>query len=354
MKSLINLIFVLLFFVAKSQAQTELNWTPSASVEGRENWSLLLNRALEADRKHKYTGPWEQSMLFFEAQAVNPETGLAAVRNHIATQGEDGSCSDGNNLPLWILAVEDYAKNSGNRGISKEFFTAIIRQIDWLEKNAKSGSGYKFSGEEGKYYPESGNGASVEATTMAFLAYDHAAKWAIRSGSDPKPYSARAKEIQTYINNQLWNESLNGYTDEGSTQITAETIWPMALFASTPPKARAICDTYLLKTGWFLTKHPMPLKQGEATVENTYTYWAARGAWMFGRHNACTTLITEALNDAAKQASVQSTVWRWYSAKGANPANLKRNGKANEKNYAGTNPIWAMVAFYDFVLKNKI
>jgi hypothetical protein len=164
-----------------------------------------------------------------------------------------------------------------------------------MEKNCKAGEGDKFPGEEGKYYPETGNGASVEATSMAYLLYNHAAMWSIRIGSDPKEYAAKAKAIQTFINTNLWKESLNGYTDEGSNTVTAETIWPMALFASTPPKARAICDTYILKQNWFLTKHPMPLQKGDEAVENTYTYFAARGAWMFGRHNACLTLITESL-----------------------------------------------------------
>lgn len=344
----------LLLFGAAAQAQTEVNWTPTTNLGGKENWTLLLNKSLEANRKHKYAGAWEQSIMFFELQAVNPASGLEALKSHIATQNEDGTFKDGNNLPLWVLAVEDYVKNHGNRKVSEPFFAPLLRQIDWMEKNCKAGEGYKFPGEEGKYYPESGSGASVEATSMAYLLYNHAAMWSIRIGSDPKDYAAKAKAVQTYINTRLWKDNLNAYTDEGSNTVTAETIWPMALFASTPPKARAICDTYILKTNWFLTKHPLPLEKGDAAVENTYTYFAARGAWMFGRHNACLTLISESLNDAAAVANNQNAIYRWYAAKGGNPSNLKNKGTANEKGYAGTNPIWAMIFWYDFVLKNKI
>jgi len=354
MKTITFFIFFVSCFSNATIAQTDLNWTPTTNIGGKENWTLLLNKSLEANKKHKYEGAWEKSILLFELQAVNPEAGLAALNTHVATQNEDGTFTDGNNLPLWVLAVEDYVKNHGTRKASQPFFTPLLRQIEWMEKNCKAGEGYKFPGEEGKYYPETGNGASVEATSMAYMLYNHAAMWSIRIGSDPKEYSAKAKAIQTFINTQLWKESLNGYTDEGSTTITAETIWPMALFASTPPKARAICDTYILKQNWFLTKHPMPLQKGDAAVENTYTYFAARGAWMFGRHNACLTLITESLNDMAAVTNSKNAIYRWYAAKGGNPSAIKNKGVANQKGYAGTNPIWAMVAWYDFVLKNKI
>jgi len=342
-KSIFRIILIALFSISLNNVHSQTidvaDIEKKAEALGHSNW----DDALVAHSKHTadvtLTGLAYQTR-FFDVMGANPDVALELIRKHVAKQNADGSFPPDINDPLWVLAVEDYIKATNRREVSNEFWPIMKKYLTWYEENKHvvAGSIYKDGGKE------------IRATCLAFLLYDVANRWSIRARDGSSEYGVKAKSIRNTIETKFWNTSKKTFTDEDG-KVTIELIWPMVVGACTIPQVTPTVN-YLLNPAFFFTKHPCPETPGAATVSNLYTYWAARGVWNQGRSNGAINIIVPAMNDVAAQYSKTKHLYKLYSAKGG--VALQHNKKDAHTADAGNNPLIAIAALYEYMLKNKL
>jgi hypothetical protein len=281
--------------------------------------------------------------------------------------------------PLWVVAADDYLRQTGDHEHLRDFFAAVTRQIGWFEQARRAQpDGFFYTDirdhkwesgvDEGVRFDSAARGpkACIDATCHVYQLCDFAAKWAAMLGEDPAPWAARAERLRHFITTRLWDERSGFFYDiwaiEDPKQQTGafEGLWPLIVGAAEPEQARRVIDGWLLNPKRFLTKHPIPtvavddpkfeLRMWRGPSWNSMTYWAARGCVRYGRADAAVRLLEPALDDTAAQFGRTGTIWEFYHPFGGHPEDLHRKPQTKRNqpwtDYLGHNPVLAMTRMW--------
>lgn len=282
--------------------------------------------------------------------------------------------------PLWVVAVQDYIKTTGDKTHLADFFTALVRQLSWFENSRKAESeGFFYNDillkrwesgvDEGIRFDKTGLGkwACIDATSHVYQLYHFAALWAVELGTDARFFKKRESELLAFIQNELYVPDDNMFydawavNDQSLRSMAFENLWPLMAGAATKEQADKLIDLYVLNPDVFFTDHPastvgrndpdFELRMWRGPAWNSMTYWVARGCLQYGRQEAAKLLLEKALDDSAKQFGLTGTIWEFYHPFGGNPSDLKRKPQTKKnipcKDYLGHNPLIAMAVMYD-------
>lgn len=281
--------------------------------------------------------------------------------------------------PLWVVAADDYYRQTGSRSDLETFFQAAVRQLAWFESRRRAdGAGFYYldilgrtweSGvDEGVRYATvpPGKPACVDATSHVYLLTDHAARWARELGRDPRALERSADELRRFIQGELFDPETGFFYDAWSVRDPArrvrsfEGFWPVIVGAATDEQARRVIDGHLLDRASFFTDHPIAtvsvqaprfeLRMWRGPAWNCVTYWAARGCLRYGRPDAAARILEKALDATAVQFERTGTLWEFYHPFGGPPEELKRKPHTEFnrpcRDYAGHNPLFAMARLH--------
>jgi hypothetical protein len=319
-----------------------------------------------------------------------PEHARNQLRNELAGQQSDGlipgvvtfdatgkaSWKDSKGFPpLWVVSVDACIEASSDNGFLPECLDALRQQIGWFEKHrAAPGGGFYYldvmqntweSGmDEGIRYDQrpAAPSASVDASAHVFMLYEHAARWSRKLGQPHSLWEDKAKNLQQFIQHELWDEQTGFFYDRwvvrqpAQRHLAFEGMWPVVTGAATDGQARRMIDEHLLSPKEFFTSHPITtvalndpkfeLRMWRGPAWNCMTYWAARGCLRYGRKDAARRLLEAALDDTAAQFKHTGTIWEFYHPQGGDPRSLLRKTKGRRipcEDYLGHNPLFAMV-----------
>ena len=282
--------------------------------------------------------------------------------------------------PLWVVAIQDYIDQTGDKTFLKDFYTALVRQITWFENNRKAdGEGFFYNDillkrwesgvDEGIRFDKTdmGKWACIDATCHVFQLYHYAAIWAKELGIDSDFFKKREYDLLKFIRNKLYVEKDNMFYDiwavnnSSLRNIAFENLWPMIVGAATKVQTDKLIDLYILNPNIFLTAHPIStvgkndpkfeLRMWRGPAWNSMTYWVARGCISYGRKDAAKVLLEKALDDSAVKFKETGTIWEFYNSLGGSPTDVKRKPQTKQntpcKDYLGHNPLIAMALLYD-------
>jgi putative isomerase len=299
------------------------------------------------------------------------------------------------NPPVWVVAADDYLKQTGNdRALMAEFLKTARLQLGWFERERRAQpEGFLYldvvnhkweSGvDQGIRFDASGlasahpaSTACVDATAQVYQEYMYAARWAHLLGMDATELERRAGVLRTFIQTRLWDPQNGFFYDswvlDGSVKGLARTnsfegIWPVVVGAATPAQAQRVIIEWLLRKDRFFTPHPIStvaasdpkfeLRMWRGPVWNSMTYWAARGALRYGRPDAAHKLLEPALDDTAAQFTRTGKLWEFYSPFDGHPEDLKRKPETSRNlpftDYLGHNPLLAMARMWQATAPTK-
>lgn len=284
--------------------------------------------------------------------------------------------------PVWVAGVQDYLDQTGNLEVLPQFYKALLRQIDWFEKNRKART-------SGFYYNdillrkwESGIDcgirfddapadklACIDATSHVYWLYKHAARWAQALGNEASAFEQRALKLREFIQTELYCEEdgmfydIWAIEDPSLRHVCVESIWPVVTGAASDAQAQRYIDEYLLNPDAFFTVHPIAsvgrtdpkfeLRIWRGGAWNSMTYWALRGCLDYGHPTAARQLAEQALDDTARQFDRTGTIWEFYHPDGGRPEDVLRKGDGPDSkpcpDYLGHNPVIEMARIYDRV-----
>jgi len=285
--------------------------------------------------------------------------------------------------PVWVLAVIEYIKQTGDKEVIKTFYTPLVQQISWFENERKAaGEGFYYNDilknwesgiDQGIRFDIDGLGewACVDATSHVYLLYRTAAEWAEILGFPSEWAVKRANELQIFIRDSLYAEDDGFFYDSWAIKndtlrhLTFEAMWPLVVGAASTEQANRFIGEYLLDTTCFLTPHPIStvgkrdpefkLRMWRGPAWNSMTYWAAIGCINYGRKDAALIILEKALDDSAVQFNRTGTVWEFYHPLGGKPEDVARKPKKQPnmpcRDYLGHNPLIAMARLYDSLTK---
>jgi len=290
------------------------------------------------------------------------------------------SKEDEGHPPVWVVAVDDYVAQTGNKSVLKDFYAALIRQISWFENNRRAnGEGFFYNDivkrrwesgvDMGVRFDEANLGpqACIDATSHVYSLYKHANKWGKELGVKSDFYNKRENELKTFINDSLFDAKTGSYFDSWSVKdkskqhFVLENFWPMMVGAISKERADFIIDEYLMNPKHFLSEHPITtvsmsdpkfeLRMWRGPAWNSMTYWAARACIKYGRYDAAKILLKRALDSTANQFNKTGKIWEFYHPNSGNQKDVKRKSH-NKPNmpcpdYLGHNPLWAMYKLYE-------
>jgi hypothetical protein len=291
----------------------------------------------------------------------------------------DWSKKDVGHPPVWVIAVQDYVEQTGNKEILKTFYTPLIRQITWFENMRKAETeGFFYNDilikkwesgvDQGIRFDDTGMGAwaCIDATSHVYLLYKMANLWAEELGLNHEYLGRREKELKKFIQNDLYSVEdgmfydIWAIRDESLRQTAFENMWPIVTKAATPAQANRFIDEYLLNPDVFFSEHPMTsvgiknpkfeLRLWRGPSWNSMSYWAARGCMNYGRYDAVVKILERALDATAKKYTETGTVWEFYHPFGGSQEELQRKPHTEYnmpcKEYLGHNPVFAMARLY--------
>lgn len=285
--------------------------------------------------------------------------------------------------PVWVLAVNEYIKLTGNKEVIKTFYTPLVQQISWFENERKAeGEGFYYNDilknwesgiDQGVRFDidELGKWACIDATSHVYLLYRTVAEWASELDFPSAWAEKRQNELKKFIRDSLYVKEEGFFYDiwavknKSFRHLTFEAMWPLVVGAATPEQANKFINEYLLDTTCFLTPHPIStvgkrdtefkLRMWRGPAWNSMTYWAAIGCLNYGREDAALKILEMALDDSATQFMRTGTVWEFYHPLGGNPEDVARKPKKQPnmpcRDYLGHNPLIAMALLYDSILK---
>ena len=338
-------------------------------------------------------GHWDIVHQILDSLPQMPQHALLQLQNNLAAQQEDGLVpgtimfiddkprwgTDCGHPPVWPVAVQDYLDLAG-RERTREFFTALVRQIDWFENNRKaSGGGYFYldiltrrweSGvDDGVRFDKAPEEklACIDATCHVFWLYRHARDWAKDLGEDPGPYALALERIGGFIKQELYDAKSGYFHDAWSVRepdgrhIAFEGMWPMVVGAATRDQATHLIDEYLINPRHFFTDHPMAtvsrqdplfeLKLWRGPAWNSMTYWFARGCLENERPDAARLLLAGALDATATQFARTGAIWEYYHPFLGQQDELERKPYTDQnvpcQDYLGHNPLFAMARLWE-------
>lgn len=345
-------------------------------------------------------GHWDLTQERFDAMRADPEHVRRQIVNELAGQQDDGlipglvtfgvSGHPGAEVltgsdkpvwksakafpPVWVMAVDAYVEQSGDRAVLGRALDAAVRQIGWFEtKRAVPGGGFYYldvvsdvweSGvDEGIRFldrPAEAE-ACVDASAHVYLLYDHAARWSRQLGRPAGVWAAKAEALRRFIQTELWDEQTGFFYDRwavrapGKRHLTFESMWPVVVGAATSEQAGRVIREHLLNPREFFTPHPLAtvavsdaayeLRMWRGPVWNSMTYWAARGCLRYGDRDAARQLVERALDGTAAEFARSGTIWEFYHPMNGAQGELKRKPSGrNEpcRDYVGHNPLFAM------------
>jgi len=280
--------------------------------------------------------------------------------------------------PVWVVAVDDYVNQTGDTNALKTFYAALVRQIDWFERDRKADTeGYFYTDilnhkwesgvDEGVRFDDAGLGrwACIDATSHVYLMYVHAAKWSKALGLDGSAFLKRQEALRAFIQNDLYAAEDGSFYDIWAKQdpqkrhVVFENMWPIVVGAATPEQANRYIDHFLLNPNALFSPHPIStvgvndkkfqLRMWRGTSWNSMNYWAVRGCLNYGRKDAALLILERALDQTAKQFDQTGTIWEFYHPLGGSPRDLKRKPNHDQPctDYLGHNPVIAMARYYD-------
>ncbi len=288
--------------------------------------------------------------------------------------------------PVWMFAVDDYVKQTGNKAVLKDFYIPLVRQISWFENKRKAeGEGFFYTDilskewesgvDEGVRFDEVGMGpwACIDATCHVYKMYEFAVKWSKELGFDTLFFTKRKNEIKAFIQDSLYVVSNKMFydiwavKDPSKRHTVYENLWPLITGCATQKQADALIDNFVLDSTQFFTPHPIStvsvsdpkfeLRLWRGPTWNSMTYWVARGCLGYGRKDAALKLLERALDMSAMQFGTTGTIWEFYHPYGGDQDILVR--KPNEgspkpsKDYLGHNPLLAMAKLYSDLKKSE-
>jgi putative isomerase len=319
-----------------------------------------------------------------------PEHARNQIRNELAGQQKDGlipgvilfdasgrpSWKDFKGFPpVWVVSVDAYLAATGDVAFLPECLDALIKQIGWFEaRRAVPGGGFYYldsttgpweSGvDEGIRYDRRlpSPAACVDACSHVFMLYDHAARWSRKLGRPHDAWEEKAKALQQFIQNELWDPESGFFYDgwvvrQPDRRASAfEGMWPVVAGAATRDQANRVIDEHLLNPKEFFSPHPMAtvalcdpkfeLRMWRGPAWNCMTYWASRGCLRYGRPDAARRLLEAALDATATQFRRTGTLWEFYHPKLGDQETLRRKAQGRPtpcRDYLGHNPLFAMV-----------
>ena len=358
----------------------------TASSSGKKSWQPMLKYLAELHKKSTHPeawpfdyeweeigpgyhlspafGHWDIIHQTLDVMQSYPQHALYQLLNDIKNQEPNGlipgciwlpgrssgrkeatwSKSDEGHPPVWVVAIQDYMDQTGDKSHLKDFFIALARQITWFENSRNAeGEGFYYNDillkkwesgvDEGIRFDKTGMGkwACIDATCHVYQLYHFAAIWAVK--------------------------------DRSLRNIAFENLWPLITGAAPNVQAGKLIDLFILNTDGFLTQHPVStvgrkdpkfeLRMWRGPAWNSMTYWVARGCLRYGRKDAAKILLERALDDSARQFEVTGTIWEFYHPDGGDQSLVKRKPQTKLnipcKDYLGHNPLIAMAIMYDSV-----
>jgi hypothetical protein len=281
--------------------------------------------------------------------------------------------------PVWVVAADDYLRQTGDRTLLREFFERATRQIGWFEANRRAQpAGFFYNDillhkwesgvDDGARFDgtQLGARACIDATCHVYWLCDYAATWARMLGVDDQPWRRRATGLADFVRTQLWDESSGYFYDEWARRDprlrteSFEGIWPVITGIATPRQAGRVIDEWMLNPRRLFTPHPIAtvgvgdpkfsLRMWRGPPWNSMTYWAARGCLRYGRPDAARALLAAALDDTAAQFARSGTIWEFYHPLGGRPEDLQRKPYTQRNqpwpDYLGHNPLFAMARMW--------
>ncbi len=349
-------------------------------------------------------GHWDIVHQVFDAFVYDPGHGIRQLYNNIKNQEPSGlvpgsiwmpggmsqrkevrwnSDSQGH-PPVWVVAIDDYARLSGNDSVLKTFYPSLIRQITWFENERKAvPEGFFYNDillkkwesgvDEGIRFDEAGLGAwaCIDATSHVFMLYKYAEKWSGQLGMGTSYFSERKTELKNFINDSLYYSPDSMYYDIWAVRDTSlrnivfENLWPMVAGAISSERANCLIDSYVLDKRHFFTPHPVStvsvsnpkfeLRMWRGPAWNSMTYWIARGCLDYDRPDAARLILEKALDATAKQFRETGEIWEFYHPLVGKQEELQRKPHSRynlpSKDYLGHNPLLAMAKMYGQIMK---
>lgn len=287
--------------------------------------------------------------------------------------------------PLWAIVVEDYFNQTQNMEALRYCYPKILKQISWFEeqRNSEEGGFYYLdcmdriweSGVvEGVRFDLGGGAISdftcVDATSHVYKLYQLAGLWAERLNEDSKEWKNRAKQLQEYIQNELF-DSESGFfydkwmvDDQRKRRMTFEGFWPLICGAASDDQAQRVVDENLIQVKRFFTSHPIPSvsledpafeqKFWRGPTRNSLAYWAARGATNYGRIDVSKIIVEKALDSTLRHFQQTGALWEYYCPIGGNPQTIPRGDgelKGPCRDHLGANPLIAMAKMWSLSQK---
>jgi len=281
--------------------------------------------------------------------------------------------------PLWPYAVEAYVDASGDTGFIGHVFPLLERQIGWFERNRKAGEGFYYldiashfweSGvDEGVRFDDLAKAIlpCVDATAHVYILYEHAAKWALRTGRPGAPFAVEAERLGAFMRTRLFDPATGFFHDAWAVgapalrRLALEGMWPMVAGAADPAQAGRVIDENLLAPERFFTAHPLAtvavadpkfeLRMWRGPAWNSMTYWAARGCLRYNRRDAARRILERALDSSARVFAATGTVWEFYHPQGGDQLTVRRKPQTPfntpSRDYLGHNPVLAMARLWD-------
>ncbi len=320
---------------------------------------------------------------------AQPEHVKRQLRNEFAGQQEDGLIpgivtfnAEGKPWwknfkgfpPIWVVSAQAYVDLAGDAAFLSECLEALRKQIAWFEaKRSVPDGGFYYldvkentweSGmDEGIRYDRRPRGpaACVDACSHLYLLYDHAAQWSRRLGQPATAWEEKAKALQLFIQQKLWDSKGGFFRDrwimeeEGRHPLAFEGMWPVVVGAATEAQAKRVIEEHLMNPREFFAPHPIAtvalndpkfeLRMWRGPAWNCMTYWAARGCIRYGQTDAARRLLEAALDATARQFERTGTIWEFYHPMGGSPESVRRKGSGKNqpnRDYLGHNPLFAM------------
>ena len=339
-------------------------------------------------------GHWDLVHQILDVLPAEPEHTRAQILNNLDNQEDDGLVPGSiwmagdqprwsrefGHPPLWPVAIEDYCAATRDRSLIADCFDALARQIGWFERERKAeGIGFYYTDilnhkwesgiDEGVRFDDVATGAwaCVDATAHVYLLYEHAARWAAELGREADSFSAKASELKSFMQDELFDEETGLFHDIWAVgrpevrHLAFEGMWPFVVGAAAPEHAARVIDENLLNPQRFFTAHPIAtvavsdpafeLRMWRGPAWNSMTYWAARGCLRYEREDAARRLLEAALDAAAAQFERTGTVWEFYHPLGGNLEDLTRKPQTKQnrpcRDYLGHNPLLAMARMWE-------
>jgi len=397
-------------------------------IYGKKEWEPLLKYALALHKRSTHEkaypfayeweevgpgycfapafGHWDIVHQVMDALVYDKEHGLRQLYNDMANQLANGMVpgaiwmprGKSNRMaatwnketqghpPLWMVALDDYVEATGNRGVLKDFYPSLLRQIAWFENNRKAvGEGFFYNDillklwesgvDEGVRFEEAGLGhwACIDATCHVYKMYEYAEKWSRELGLNSEFFENRKNELKTFIQTSLYVDSdkmfydIWAVRDSSQRHIVFENLWPLMSGCATRLQADALIDRYILNPAHFFTAHPIStvsvsdpkfeLRLWRGPAWNSMTYWVARGCVRYGRKDAALKILEKALDMTSAQFGKTGTIWEFYHPFGGEQTALLRKPRLGfplpSEDYLGHNPLLAMAKLYDDLRNSK-